>query len=85
MANDLYAYLQYIQLYEETFILAENWKEANRLTKDVDSDDITFVALALQIGAVLWTGDKKLAGHLKSMGFNQVVSTAELSELLNME
>src|ERR1700761_6120601 len=38
-------YMQYIKLYEETVILPIHWEEADRLTKDVDRDDIAFVAL----------------------------------------
>ncbi|CAN5120647.1 hypothetical protein BH09BAC6_BH09BAC6_23750 [soil metagenome] len=40
VANDIYAYLQHITLYEETVILPEYWQEADRFTKDVDADDI---------------------------------------------
>jgi predicted nucleic acid-binding protein len=85
VTNDIYAYLQYIKIYEETIILPEYWLEADRLTKGVDSDDIVFVALALQTGGLLWTGDKKLADHLKAMGFDRVINTAELYELLNID
>jgi predicted nucleic acid-binding protein len=85
VTNDLYAYLQYVKLYEETFILPEYWQEAYRLTKDVDSDDIVFVALALQMGGLLSTGDKKLTDHLKAMGFDRVVNTTELAKLLNID
>ena len=78
-------YLQYIKLYEDTAILPVHWKEADILTRDVDRDDIAFVALALQTDGILWTGDKKLADHLKRMGFYRVISTAELAELFNIE
>ncbi len=85
ISDDIYAYLQYIKLYEEDFIMPVHWQEADRLTKGVDSDDIAFVALALQTDGLLWTGDKKLTDHLKSMGFDRVISTAELSIMLNIE
>ena len=84
VTNDLYAYLQYLTIYDETIIEPKYWQEADRLTKDVDSDDIIFVALALQTGGLLWTGDKKLANHLKSMGFDRVVNTEELSQMVNI-
>ena len=58
--------------------------EANRLTVDVDQFDINFVALALQTNGWLWTGDKKLANHLKLMGFERVINTTELYEKLNI-
>ncbi len=84
LTEDLYSYLQYLILYDETIILPEHWQEAHRLTKDVDIDDIIFVALALQTGGLLWTCDKKLTEHLKVLGFDHVVNTAELSYLLNI-
>jgi predicted nucleic acid-binding protein len=51
------------------------------LTKEVDSKDIVFVVLSLQTNAFLWTGDKKLTAHLKTMGFDRVVDTNMLYEL----
>ncbi|MEO6286603.1 MAG: PIN domain-containing protein [Dyadobacter sp.] len=76
--GDLYDLLTSLQLYNETLIEQEHWKEAERLTRDVDAFDINYVALALQTGGWLWTGDKKLTTHLNKMGFNRIVSTSEL-------
>jgi len=73
-----------VEFYNEDTIEHNNWQEADRLTKDVDSKDISFVALALQTDGLLWTGDKKLTVHLKAMGFNNVINTSELYELLNI-
>ncbi|MGN7886365.1 PIN domain-containing protein [Dyadobacter sp. 22481] len=80
--GDLFDVLTGMHLFNETLIEAEYWKEAERLTAGVDSFDINYVALALQTGGVLWTGDKKLVEHLHKMGFRQTVSTAELYEAL---
>ena len=77
--------LKQVAFYNEDTIEPQNWQEADRLTKDVDSNDIAFVALTLQTGGMLWTGDKKLSEHLKKMGFDHIVSTAELAQLLNVE
>jgi predicted nucleic acid-binding protein len=85
ISEDIQFYLQNVKLYDESIILASHWEEADRLTKDVDSDDIAFVALTLQAGGILWTGDKKLAEHLKKKGFGSVISSIELAELLNIE
>jgi predicted nucleic acid-binding protein len=76
--------MKQIDFFNEEIIEKANWQEADRLTKDVDSKDISFVALALQFGGLLWTGDKKLIAHLRSIGFDRVVNTAELSQLLNI-
>ncbi|MDP9046996.1 MAG: PIN domain-containing protein [Bacteroidota bacterium] len=85
ITEDLYYYLKHIRLFEESFIAAPHWKEAERLTSGIDCFDVNYVALALQTGAWLWTGDKKLTTHLKSMGFDRVVNTAELYEQLDLD
>jgi predicted nucleic acid-binding protein len=59
-----------------------NWQKAKSLTEGVDNDEIGFVALALQNDGWLWTGDRKLANHLKEHGFTKVISTIELYEAL---
>ena len=84
LSSLLYAIFKQVEFYNEDTIDQINWLETDRLTKEVDSKDITFVALALQTGGLLWTGEKKLANHLKTFGFESVVNTAELYELLNL-
>jgi predicted nucleic acid-binding protein len=76
--------LKQVDFFSDNIIKNEYWLEANHLTKDVDSDDINFVALTLQIEGILWTGDKKLTAHLRSMGFNRVINTAELYDQLEI-
>jgi predicted nucleic acid-binding protein len=43
VSDDMYAYLQYIKLYEENVIMPVHWLEADRLTKGVDIDDIALL------------------------------------------
>jgi len=74
----LYSLVSYIEFYNETLIEQVHWQQAELLTQDVDCFDVNYVALALQTGGWLWTGDRKLANHLRSLGFDQVVDTAEL-------
>lgn len=83
--DDLYTVLSSIQIYNESLIDGHHWQEAARLTEGVDSFDVNYVALALYTGGWLWTGDKPLTEHLRTMGFNQVVNTHELSQMLNIE
>ena len=78
-------YLKNILLYDETIVSEKHWLEADALTVGVDHFDVSYVALTLQTGGLLWTGDKKLYSHLKELGFDHVVNTAELSALLNIE
>lgn len=80
--DDLFDVLTSIHLYNETLIEPAHWKEAEWLTVGIDSFDINYVALALQTGGLLWTGDKKLVDHLHKMGFERTISTAELYDAL---
>lgn len=59
--------------------------EAERLTNEVHHFDMRYVALTLQTGGVLWTGDKRLSRHLKAMGFERVTDTATLSRLFGID
>jgi predicted nucleic acid-binding protein len=76
--------LQHIEFYNETLIEKSYWIEADRLTIGVDRFDINYVALALQTGGWLWTGDKKLTTHLRSAGFDRVINTSELYDRLEI-
>ena len=82
LLDALYTTLRKIHLVNESLISSENWLLADELTKDVDNKDISFVALSLHLRAILWTLDKKLVSHLREKGFNDVVNTQELIDLL---
>jgi len=51
---------------------------AYELVKKVDKKDLLFVALSLQTGYPLWTGDKKLIAGLKENGFHNTIETSEI-------
>lgn len=79
----LYLVLKKIQFINENQISESSWKKAKDLTKDVDIKDISFVALTIEIGAKLWTGDKKLYKGLKKNGFIDVVNLEDLKGILS--
>lgn len=61
------------QLVEATHIQLQN----------IDPFDVPFVALAKHLNAKLWTGDKKFYNPLKEQNFQNIISTLELSVLIN--
>ncbi|NJM94099.1 MAG: nucleotide-binding protein [Cytophagales bacterium] len=69
-----------ITFVDEGQISYANWIKAERLTSEVDSDDIAFVALALELKCPLWTGDKRLSNAITEI---QIYQTSQLDELLN--
>lgn len=73
-----YQIIKQVNYINEDIVEKHFWVEADELTSGVDGDDVAFVALALQRNAWLWTGDKPLTQHLNKMGFERVISTAEL-------
>lgn len=50
-----------------------SWTEAWRLCRDVDENDTAYVALTLELDAVLWTGDKELETGLRKKGFAKLL------------
>jgi predicted nucleic acid-binding protein len=69
-----------IKFISEQQISEPNWKAAYKLVKDVDLDDIAFVALSRQLRCKLWTGDKRLIKGLKDSRFPNIITTDELIE-----
>ena len=56
------------------------WRSSFNLVKDVDLDDIAFVALAKHLRCKIWTGDGILIRGLKKKGFLSIITTDELLE-----
>jgi predicted nucleic acid-binding protein len=50
----------------------QNRQKAFDLCRSVDVKDTIFVALTLELDAVLWTGDKKLKQSLLEKGFTRL-------------
>jgi len=73
-------YLVYssLKFFTESVIPFEFWRQAADLVRDIDMDDIAFVALSLFLDIKLWTGDKKLREGLARKGFANSISTQEL-------
>ncbi len=76
-----YRVMTLIKSISEDLINQNSWTKAAELTHDVDEDDTPFVALTIELNAVLWTGDKKLLNGLTNKGFKSIVSTQQLFSL----
>jgi predicted nucleic acid-binding protein len=56
---------------------------AFELVKEIDLNDIIFVALNEYEESTLWTGDKALINGLRSTGYDRVITTEEMVKLRN--
>lgn len=61
--------IEQIKFIPTDFISIESRQKAYDLCKDVDLKDIPFIALSIELGIPIWTGDKKLKEGLKRKGF----------------
>lgn len=73
--NVVYSHIIFI---EDAILPFENYISALRWVKDIDSDDVTFVALTEFLDETLWTGDTRLYNGLKAKGFTRVVNFNDL-------
>lgn len=53
-----------VKLWDPTRITGRTWLKADDFTAGIDAKDTPYVALALHLGAPLWTGDLKLSKGL---------------------
>lgn len=65
-----YLLLQRLTVYREVLIAPEVRRQAYTLCADIDEADTPHVALALHLGGLLWTGDKRLRSGLIGKGFD---------------
>lgn len=84
--NELYELIELlyskIHFISEELIVKESLLIADKLTADVDFDDVLFVALSIHLNCKLWTGDKVLVNALMKKGFKRFINTQELIEKL---
>jgi predicted nucleic acid-binding protein len=75
--------LSKINFINEDIIPIHLWQNAEIVVKNIDVDDIDFVALTTFLNATLWTGDKTLYKGLKAINFEKVMKTDELLSIRN--
>jgi predicted nucleic acid-binding protein len=69
---------------DTNIIISENQIRAFEIVKNIDKKDLLFVALSIQTGFTLWSGDLKLVNGLRTMGFSNVIETKEIIQRLNL-
>lgn len=81
-------YNELFKLFMTEFILIDEdlipnafYEDAFQLCKNIDEDDLFFVAFAKYYNSKLWTGDKKLIKGLKKQNFNLLIETNEIYKL----
>lgn len=57
-------------------------QQATNLVSSIDEKDIWYVAFALALDAMLWTGDLKLYRGLRRKRFSNVVTTKEMNQII---
>jgi predicted nucleic acid-binding protein len=77
--------LSKLKFINEELIPSEIWLQAEKITKDIDIDDIDFVAMVKFLKATLWTGDKVLYTGLKKIGFKKICNTHDLNLIWNLK
>ena len=67
----LHTILERIRFFDEDAISIGSWTEAWRLCRDVDENDVAYVALTLELNGDLWTSDRELEDGLRRKGFTR--------------
>ena len=70
-----------IVLMDDAAVSFANRDKALSIVTGVDEADAPFIALALELDALLWTGDHRLVRGLRRKGFHHVISTVELAHM----
>jgi predicted nucleic acid-binding protein len=76
-------YVQIVFISDE-LIPFEFYKNALPFVRDVDMDDLVFVALSDYLEETLWTGDLKLYNGLVAKGYTKVVTFQEIRKELGI-
>ena len=83
MIDAEYRICKQISFYAEEQIKIACWIAAAELVKDIDPNDIQYVAFAKHFNCKIWSGDKTLMNGLIKKGFHQVISTNDLHKLVD--
>ena len=75
---ELAFYKSIIKIYDKK-VTKKDLEKAEKLVKDIDPEDVFFIALHLHTGHKIWSGDEKLKKGLTAKGYGHFfISTEEL-------
>jgi predicted nucleic acid-binding protein len=80
----VFRFIKRIDFIDNDLIEFKYQKQAYDLVKDIDKKDLLFIALSIQTGFKLWTGDKKLMEGLKKKGFDLTIDTKQLLQQIKI-
>ena len=75
--DKLYKHIEFV---EDSAIPFDEFIMAMRIVRDIDPDDVHFVALSRYFDSTLWTGDVRLYKGLKTKGYERVIMFDQISE-----
>jgi predicted nucleic acid-binding protein len=78
-------YSKKIEFIDPEYVKLSIWKKAIKLTRKIDPADAPFVALALELDALFWTGDKKLMAGMITSKIDWVISTEVIKKIRDKE
>lgn len=81
MKDKIYGHIQFI---DDQIIPFEEYVKAMRIVRDIDPDDVTFIALNNYFNGTLWTGDTKLYYGLKAKGYSKVVNYQDIKKIYSI-
>ncbi len=70
-----------ITFVEENKLKESVWRNAQKLTDDVDPKDVVYVAFSKHFRCKIWSGDKSLMKGLAKKDFHNFITTEELYKL----
>ena len=77
----LYKFIEFI---DDDAIPFDQYVQAMRIVRDIDPDDVNFVALNDYMKEILWTGDMELYYGLKKKGYKNVVIFEDIKKKYNL-
>lgn len=81
IADKLYDRINFV---DDADLPYETIYKAMRLVRDIDPDDVLYVALNDEMNGILFTGDKELYKGLKAKGYTRLVNFATLIKELDL-